>query len=111
MVISITSTGSRLRGCLALFPVGTIRTRCRLLPLDDPLPDPVAPLSLGFENDPLDGSALCRSSTSSSGTAPLTACDGPGKSSGTIGLPLTRDMIGGGVGDSFDEPRMNSCNA
>jgi hypothetical protein len=103
--------GTRFRGCLALFPVGTIRTRFRLPLLVDPrpLPDPDDPLPLGFEKDPLDGSACCSSSSSSSGTAPLTACEGPGKSSGTIGLPLTRDIIGGGVGDSFDDPRINSC--
>ena len=108
-------TGTRFRVCLALFPVGTTRRRCRLAPIADPLPLlelPVVPLSLeGFENEPLEGSALWRSSTSvssSSGTAPRTACEGPGKSSGTIGLPLTRDMIGGGVGDSLGEPRMNS---
>ena len=106
----VSLTGTLLIGCLALFPVGTMRTRFRLPLLVDPrpLPVPEAPLPLGFENDPLDGSACC-SSSSPSGTAPLTACDGPGKSSGTIGLPLTRDMIGGGVGDSLEDPRINSC--
>ena len=112
VVVFSSLTGARVTGCLALFPVGTIRILFRDLP---PLlvalvvPDPLAPLSLGFEKDPLEGSANCLSSCSSSGTAPLTACEGPGKSSGTIGLPLTRDIIGGGVGDSCDAPLTNSC--
>ena len=104
-------TGTLFIGCLALFPVGTMRTRFRFPLLVDPrpLPDADDPLPLGFENEPLEGSAFCCSSSSPSGTAPLTACDGPGKSSGTIGLPLTRDIIGGGVGDSLEDPRINSC--
>ena len=103
-------TGTLFTGCLALFPVGTMRTLF-LFPLlvgPRPLPDADDPRPLGFENAPLEGAAFCSSSSSSSGVAPLTACEGPGKSSGTIGLPLTREIIGGGVGDSLDDPRMNS---
>ena len=89
---AVLESGSPVKGRLALFPVGTIRTP-GLKRLSLP---PVVPL-------PPVGATLLGASSSSSAAAcwPLTgaliAAVGPGKSSGTIGRPRTRESREGGV--------------
>ncbi len=96
------SSGSRSNGRLALFPVGTILTLVLVL---EPVLDgdtvgenrPLVPEKADSESSPGPIGIL---SSSSSGVFPLTASCFPGKSSGTIGLPLTREITGGGVASS-----------
>jgi hypothetical protein len=97
-------------GLRALFPVGTILNRVRVRVFDPPVPDgPVAdggekrPLlllnSFPFPLDSWPGpvGTSWKLFTSSRGVLPLIAKGFPGKSSGTIGRPLTLEITGGGV--------------
>ena len=100
-------------GLRALFPVGTILNRVRVRVFEPPVPD--GPVAEGLEGGekrpllPLNSFPLPLDScpgpvgtswklfSSSRGVLPLIAKGFPGKSSGTIGRPLTREITGGGV--------------
>ena len=88
------SSSSRcpLTGLRARFPVGTIRTPGRSRPLKI---DPRGPVEFGSSFS--ESSSSSSAGASEEGIEPRTACDGPGKSSGTMGRPRTRVKSGGGV--------------
>ncbi len=100
---------SGLTGRRALFPVGTMRTRVRVLgPEGEEMGTrPRLPVlkEVDESSELTPGPVGTLSSSSSSGVFPRTARRLPGKSSGTIGRPRTRPITGGGVTSS---PGMNS---
>ena len=96
-----TGSGSFWIGRLARFPVGTILTLVRVRVPEGPV-GPVGGIRpLSSTPGPVGTSGL-----SSSGVLPLIANWLPGKSSGTMGLPLTLEITGGGVTSS--DPGINS---
>jgi hypothetical protein len=92
-------------GRLARLPVGMIRTPDPGRPLDlfpvrlDPLVPVVSLAPVGGALVPVVPRALVDTLSTGSFTGPLMAAVGPGKSSGTMGRPLTLDNLDGGVGN------------